>query len=60
MDPRTGELLMYSGKEIKFNGKDKAREALNEDIATTGGAVYSMIYETVIDVVQGKGLVANE
>jgi recombination protein RecA len=57
VDPRTGEVLTFEDKDIKFNGKDKARDALDEDIAKTGGAIYSMIYELVIDVMNGKGIV---
>jgi recombination protein RecA len=52
MDPRTGEVLLHNGKEIKFNGKEKAREALNEDIEKTGGEIYLKILNLVLDIVR--------
>lgn len=54
VDPRTGEILTYNGKEIKFNGKEKARQALNEDIEQNNGEIYLKILNLVLDIIKSR------
>lgn len=55
IDPRTGELLTYNDSELKFNGREKARIAINEDIENNGGGMYSLLMDKVIDVIKTGG-----
>jgi len=52
VDPRTQEKLLYNGGELKFNGKDKAREAINKDIIETGGEMYTLLLDKVLEVLK--------
>lgn len=53
VDPSTGEKITDSeGKEIKFQGKEKAKEALIEDYRN-GGDLYAKVYELVQNTMRG-------
>jgi recombination protein RecA len=60
IDPRTQEKLIYMDKEIKFNGKDKAREAINEDIVNNGGGLYAILIDKVNEVIRTGGGVCSD
>lgn len=54
IDPETGEIQTdENGREIKFNGMAKAREALVEDIENNGGKIYKRIEDTVENIIRG-------
>lgn len=53
-DPRTGEVVLDDeGKEIKFNGVNKARDAIVEDIENNGGELYCKLNDLVQEVMRG-------
>ena len=52
IDPITGEIIMYEDKELKFNGKEKAREFLNEDIQKNEGKVYLQLLSLVNSLIK--------
>lgn len=54
VNPLTGEVLTdNNGNEIKYHGAVKAREALVEDIENNNGYVYSLLFETVQNMMRG-------
>jgi recombination protein RecA len=54
MNPLTGEIFTdENGKEIKFNGVNKAREALNEDIQFNNAELYTKLFNVVQEVIRG-------
>lgn len=53
-NPLTGEIFMGAdNKEIKFNGVNKAREALVLDIQDNNSELYNNIYSVVQEVIRG-------
>ncbi|WP_426455433.1 recombinase RecA (plasmid) [Paenibacillus sp. S-38] len=50
-DPRTGDVFEQYGKEGRFNGKDKTREALVEDVEA-GGTLYDHMLQVVQEVIR--------
>lgn len=53
IDPRTGEKQVDAeGQDIKYNGKDKARDALIENVETGDGAIYTRILDMVNGVLR--------
>ena len=59
MDPRTGELLTYEGKEMKFNGREKAMAAINDDIVNNGGGMYTLLMDKVLEIIKAGGNVCT-
>jgi recombination protein RecA len=54
IDPRTGDKqLDAAGEEIKFNGKDKARDALIDNIENGNGEYYARILDMVNSILRG-------
>lgn len=53
VDPSTGEIQMDGEKEIKFNGMNKTRNALVEDIEKNKGKLYLDIYSKVQQAIRG-------
>lgn len=54
VNPLTGEVFQDAeGKEIKFNGAAKARDALVEDIEKNNGELYQKIFDVVQEVIRG-------
>lgn len=55
VDPRTGEIFYGDDqRELKWQGKDKTREALIEDIEQNGGQIYTKMYNLVQDILRGE------
>lgn len=53
VNPLTGEVITdEEGNEIKFNGVQKAREALVEDIETNEGKIYLTIFNLVNEIIR--------
>lgn len=55
MDPRSGEILTYNGEELKFNGKEKAMAAINNDLETNGGGMYTLLMSKVLEIIKTGG-----
>lgn len=54
INPITGEVMVDSnGKEMKWNGITKTKEAIISDIENNGGELYQKIYSIVNEVVRG-------
>lgn len=53
VDPSTGEVQRDDGKELKWNGKDKTVEALNDDIENNNGELYIKMFALVQDALRG-------
>lgn len=54
INPTTGEIYLDDeGNEMKWNGVNKAREALVEDIQNNEGKIYALLDEAVQDVIRG-------
>ena len=54
VDITTGEVIKtQDSKDIKFNGKDKAIEALKEDVANNGGELYCLMFDIVNRALRG-------
>lgn len=53
-NPITGELVIdENGNEYKWNGVNKTKEALMDDIQNNGGSIYSLIFSIVQEVIRG-------
>lgn len=52
IDPRTGEILTYKDKELKFNGREKTMIAINEDIENNGGGMYTLLTDKVLEIIK--------
>ena len=55
MDPRSGEILTYNGEDLKFNGKEKAMAAINNDLETNGGGMYTLLMSKVLEIIKTGG-----
>jgi recombination protein RecA len=54
VNPATGEAFLdKNGNEYKWNGLTKTKEALIEDIKNNNGEVYSILFETIQQVMRG-------
>ena len=53
-NPTTGELVVdENGNEYKWNGVNKTKEALMEDIQNNEGKIYTKIFDIVQEVIRG-------
>ncbi|SNS20914.1 recombination protein RecA [Anaerovirgula multivorans] len=53
MNPITGEVMQEDGKDLKWNGTTKAREAIMDSIENGGGELYTKILDIVNEVIRG-------
>ncbi|ATO48538.1 DNA recombination/repair protein RecA [Brevibacillus laterosporus] len=54
VDPTTGEIVPDAeGKEQKWNGIAKAKEAIEQDVQENGGQLYNLIYDLVQKTIRG-------
>lgn len=54
INPTTGEIILdEEGNELKWNGLNKTREAMLEDIENNEGAIYFQLEDIVNQVIRG-------